>query len=94
MMASPPAPTTNTAIGLVVVNRRMDISALQSKLAVQVRTSMARAIRPFSTAEDGDTLYVVVSTLEASPTAGGVHRYGSRHYSRRSDMGCDPVERA
>ena len=69
MMVSPPAPTTNTTIGLVVVNRRMDISALQ-RLAVQVHTSMARAIQPFSTAEDGDTLFVV-STLEASPTAGG-----------------------
>ena len=74
MMASPPAPTTNTTIGLVVVNRRMDISALQ-RLAVQVHTSMARAIQPFSTAEDGDTLFVV-STLEASPTAGGLTDMG------------------
>jgi hypothetical protein len=36
---------------------------------------MARAIQPFSTAEDGDTLFVV-STLEASPTAGGLTDMG------------------
>ncbi len=73
-MVSSPGSTANTTIGLVVVNRRMDISALQ-RLAVQVHTSMAREIQPFSTAEDGDTLFVT-STLEASPTAGGLTDMG------------------
>ena len=70
----PPNPTNNTTISLVVVNRRMEPSALQ-RLAIQVHTSMARAIQPFSTVEDGDTLFAV-STLEVGPTAGGLTDVG------------------
>ena len=40
----------------------MEPSVLQ-RLAVQVHTSIARAIQPFSTVEDGDTLFAV-STQE------------------------------
>jgi L-aminopeptidase/D-esterase-like protein len=69
-----PGPTNNTTISLVVVNRRMEPSALQ-RLAVQVHTSMARAIQPFSTAEDGDTLFAV-STQEVGPAAGGLTDMG------------------
>ena len=54
----------NTTISLVVTNRRMGWAGLQ-RLAVQVHTSMARAIQPFSTFDDGDTLYAA-STEEVS----------------------------
>jgi L-aminopeptidase/D-esterase-like protein len=57
-----PGPTTNTTISLVITNRKMSASELQ-RLAVQVHTSMARAIQPYSTADDGDTLYAA-STQE------------------------------
>lgn len=52
------AGTRNTTISLVVTNRKLGWAALH-RLAVQVHTSMARAIQPFSTSEDGDTLYAV-----------------------------------
>lgn len=57
------APTTrNTTVSLVVTNQKLDFPALQ-RLAIQVHTSMARAIQPFSTESDGDTLFAV-STQE------------------------------
>jgi L-aminopeptidase/D-esterase-like protein len=55
--------TRNTTVSLIVTNQRLDYAALQ-RLAVQVHTSMARAIQPFSTESDGDTLYAA-STQEA-----------------------------
>ena len=57
-----PGPTSNTTISLVITNRKMEPADLQ-RLAVQVHTSMARAIQPFSTYGDGDTLFAV-STQE------------------------------
>jgi L-aminopeptidase/D-esterase-like protein len=61
--ASPDAGgTRNTTISLIVTNQKLDYASLQ-RLAVQVHTSMARAIQPFSTSEDGDTLYAA-STQE------------------------------
>jgi L-aminopeptidase/D-esterase-like protein len=54
--------TRNTTISLIVTNQKLDYSALQ-RMAIQVHTSMARAIQPFSTAADGDTLYAA-STQE------------------------------
>jgi L-aminopeptidase/D-esterase-like protein len=61
-----PAPdaggTRNTTISLIVTNQKLDPASLQ-RLAVQVHTSMARAIQPFSTQNDGDTLYAA-STQE------------------------------
>ena len=56
------APRENTTISLVVVNQAMDPAELK-RLAVQVHTSMARAIQPFATIYDGDVLYAV-STAE------------------------------
>jgi L-aminopeptidase/D-esterase-like protein len=57
------APATgNTTLSLIVTNQKLDYAALQ-RLAVQVHTSMARAIQPFSTEADGDTLYAA-STQE------------------------------
>jgi L-aminopeptidase/D-esterase-like protein len=54
----------NTTLSLVVTNRKLHYADLQ-RLAVQVHTSMARAIQPFSTFEDGDTLFAV-STEEVA----------------------------
>nr|WP_246730506.1 P1 family peptidase [Methylobacterium sp. 2A] len=46
----------NTTISLIVTNKKLTYAQL-SRLAVQVHTSMARAIQPFSTFDDGDTLF-------------------------------------
>lgn len=54
------APTHNTTLSLIAVNRKLNAFELQ-RLAVQVHTSMARAIQPFSTEDDGDTLFAVSS---------------------------------
>lgn len=54
--------TKNTTISLIVTNQKLDFASLQ-RLAIQVHTSMARAIQPFSTENDGDTLYAA-STQE------------------------------
>jgi L-aminopeptidase/D-esterase-like protein len=52
--------TTNTTITLVVTNEKLSIVELQ-RLAIQVHSSMARAIQPFSTLDDGDTLIAVTT---------------------------------
>ncbi len=54
--------TRNTTVSLIVTSQKLDAALLQ-RMAIQVHTSMARAIQPFSTASDGDTLYVA-STQE------------------------------
>ncbi len=54
--------TRNTTVSLIVTNQKLDAALLQ-RMAIQVHTSMARAIQPFSTASDGDTLYAA-STQE------------------------------
>jgi L-aminopeptidase/D-esterase-like protein len=51
-------PTANTTITVVVTNQTLPHWALQ-RLAVQVHNSMARAIQPFGTEFDGDTLFAV-----------------------------------
>ena len=61
------AQTANTTISLIVTNQKMDYAGLQ-RLAIQVHTSMARAIQPFSTEDDGDTLYAA-STQEVNDNA-------------------------
>ena len=48
----------NTTISVIVTNRKIGWVDLQ-RLAVQVHTSMARAIQPFSTYDDGDTLFAL-----------------------------------
>jgi L-aminopeptidase/D-esterase-like protein len=48
----------NTTISVIVTNRKIGWSGLQ-RLAMQVHTSMARAIQPFSTYDDGDTLFAL-----------------------------------
>jgi L-aminopeptidase/D-esterase-like protein len=54
--------TRNTTVSLVVTNQKLVPWELQ-RLAVQVHTSMSRSIQPFSTQQDGDTLFAV-STQE------------------------------
>ena len=54
--------TRNTTISLVVTNQKLVPWELQ-RLAVQVHTSMSRGIQPFSTQQDGDTLFAA-STQE------------------------------
>jgi L-aminopeptidase/D-esterase-like protein len=51
-------PTANTTITVVVTNQTLPHWALQ-RLAVQVHNSMSRAIQPFGTEFDGDTLFAV-----------------------------------
>ena len=55
--------TKNTTISLIVTNRRMPVARLQA-LAKVVHISMGRGVQPFSTKDDGDTLFAV-STHEA-----------------------------
>jgi hypothetical protein len=51
-------PTHNTTVTLVATNQKLPVWALQ-RLAMQVHGSMARAIQPFNTTNDGDTLFAV-----------------------------------
>jgi L-aminopeptidase/D-esterase-like protein len=53
-------PTANTTITVVATNKALPFWALQ-RLAVQVHNSMARAIQPFGTEFDGDTLFAVTT---------------------------------
>ena len=62
-----PGPTSNTTITLVVTNQKLPFWALQ-RLAVQVHGSMARAIHPFATEEDGDVLYAVTTDEVDNPS--------------------------
>ena len=57
----------HTTVSLVMTNQKLGYAALQ-RLAVQVHTSMARGIQPFSTEVDGDTLFAL-STQEVSSTS-------------------------
>ncbi len=52
--------TSNTTITLVVTNQRIGHWALQ-RLATHVHSSMARAIQPFHTENDGDALFAVTT---------------------------------
>ncbi len=52
----------NTTISLIVTNQKLSPPELK-RLAVQVHSSMSRAIQPYSTMFDGDVLYAV-STAE------------------------------
>lgn len=53
-------PTGNTTLTLIVTNQKLPFWALR-RLAVQVHTSMSRAIQPFATEDDGDVLYAVTT---------------------------------
>ncbi|TNE64804.1 MAG: peptidase S58 DmpA [Alphaproteobacteria bacterium] len=61
------ASNKNTTISLVVVNQKLPVADLK-RLAVQVHTSMGRAIQPFATQFDGDVLYAVsTGEIEGAP---------------------------
>ena len=63
----PGAPTQrNTTLSLIVTNQKLDYAGLR-RLAVQVHTSMARAIQPFSTFDDGDVLFAASTDEVAAP---------------------------
>ncbi len=68
-----PIPSTfgNTTLTLVVTNQRLTPQALRS-MGRQVHTSMARAISPFQTIQDGDVLYAVTTNEVDNPTLGGI----------------------
>ena len=51
---------TNTTLTLVITNREMSQDQLH-RLAVETHASMARAIQPFQTVRDGDTLFAVTT---------------------------------
>ena len=53
--------SSNTTITLVVTNEKLEVRELQ-RLAIQVHSSMARAIQPYSTIDDGDVLFGVAAT--------------------------------
>lgn len=54
----PSMESKNTTISLVVVNAKMSPAELK-RLAIQVHTSMGRALQPFATQADGDVLFAV-----------------------------------
>ena len=68
-------PTANTTITVVVTNQTLPHWALQ-RLAVQVHNSMSRAIQPFGTEFDGDTLFAV-STGEIKDSKVGTPDLGT-----------------
>ena len=61
------ASTAHTTISIVVTNQKMSIAELQ-RLATQVHSSMARAIQPFSSIYDGDTLFAVTTSEIDNPS--------------------------
>ncbi len=65
-MARDVVPTENTTITLVVTNQNLRFQELQ-RLATQVHTSMARAIQPFHTDRDGDTLFAATTAEVDNP---------------------------
>jgi L-aminopeptidase/D-esterase-like protein len=58
--AADPGTTHNTTVTVVITNQKLPVWAVQ-RLAVQVHNSMARAIQPFGTASDGDTLFAATT---------------------------------
>lgn len=73
--ANTPGTTSNTTITLVLTNERMPILELD-RLAKQVHNSMARAIQPFGSIDDGDVLIAAttgeIETADLSITGLGV----------------------
>jgi L-aminopeptidase/D-esterase-like protein len=60
-------PSAHTTVSLVVTNQKLPFWALQ-RLAAQVHTSMARAIQPLATEDDGDALFAVTTGELDNPT--------------------------
>jgi L-aminopeptidase/D-esterase-like protein len=64
---APATRTGNTTLTVVVTNARMDDFEL-NQFATQVHSSMHRAIQPFHTVADGDTLFAVTTDEVTVPT--------------------------
>lgn len=62
-----PAPTENTTLTIVATDAKLTSREL-GQFGRQVHTSMARAIDPFHTSTDGDTLYATTSNQVAAGT--------------------------
>ncbi len=58
--------TSNTTLTVVVVNRQLEYGSLR-RLAIEVQASMARAIQPFNTGEDGDVVFVATTAAVDDP---------------------------
>ncbi|MBK6560868.1 P1 family peptidase [Candidatus Amarobacter glycogenicus] len=63
-----PKPTKNTTLTLVATDAKLTGREL-GQFARQVHTSMARAIDPFHTSSDGDTLYAATSNQQQANTS-------------------------
>jgi L-aminopeptidase/D-esterase-like protein len=59
-------PSAHTTVSLVVTNQKLPAWALQ-RLAAQVHTSLARAIQPLATEDDGDTLFAATTGEVENP---------------------------
>ncbi len=66
---TPAPPRRNTTLALVVTNERLSFAALQ-RLAIETNTSLARALQPFHTPWDGDTLFAASTAEVADPALG------------------------
>ncbi len=60
-------PTRNTTLTLVVTNQKMS-AAQQAQLGRQVHASLARALQPFHTPFDGDTLFTATTLDVENPS--------------------------
>ncbi len=56
----PTPPHGNTTLTVAVTNQKLDMRSLR-QVGRQVHTSMARAIQPFHTMDDGDVLFMVTT---------------------------------
>lgn len=64
------APTGNTTLTVVITNQSTDRFSIE-QIARQVHSSMARAIQPFQTDSDGDTLWFVsTGEVDVTPWSG------------------------
>jgi 6-aminohexanoate-oligomer endohydrolase len=70
----PTVPHGNTTLTVVVINQKVDMRSLQ-QMGRQVHASMARAIQPFHTIDDGDVLFAV-TTAEVENSALGATALG------------------
>jgi len=62
----PPVPGTNTTIGIIATNARLD-KAQAKRLAMSGHDGLARSIRPVHTPFDGDTLFAMATGAEHGP---------------------------
>ena len=81
----PPAAATNTVIGVVATNARLD-KAQATKVAQMAHDGLARAVRPAHTMGDGDTIFAL--------SAGDMQADVSRVGQAAADMAAAAIVRA